>query len=121
MAAMPKKMVFGFALGMLGGIVALIAMAYAWDGTVDCMPIVGLNMLVAAMFFAVAGTFTKNVPVPGNTMVVLAAFCEAMVILSILYDGANIWLNLALAVLGAANILFAACPTVSMWVDAQRV
>lgn len=121
MASMPKKMVFGTTLGVVGGIIALAAMFVAWDGTLDCMPLVGLNMLVTVMFFAVAGAFTKHVPVPGNTVLVLATVCEAAVILSILYDASYLWLNLILAVIGAVNILFAACPTVTGWVDAERV
>lgn len=121
MATMPKKMVFGAALGLVGGIIALGAMFAAWDGTLDSMPLVGVNMLVAVMFFAVAGAFTKNAPVPGNTVLVLAAVCEAVVVLSILYEASYLWLNLILAVIGAVNILFAACPTVTRWVDAERI
>lgn len=117
----PKKMVFGAALGLIGGIIALGAMAASWDGTLDCMTLVGLNMLVAVMFFAVAGAFTKYTPVQGTTVLVLAAVCEAMVFLSILYEASYIWLNLILAVLGAVNILFAACPGVVSWVDAHRI
>ena len=121
MAAMPKKMIFGVGLGFLGGIIALGAMAYAWDGTVDCMPLVGLNMVVALMFFAVGGSFTKTTPVAGSSIAVIAAVCEAMVILSYLYDATFVWINLVLAVIGVACILIGACPTVSHWVDAQRI
>ena len=114
MAAMPKKMIFGVALGLLGGIIALAAMFVAWDGTLDSMTLVGLNMLVTVMFFAVAGTFTRHVPVPGNTVLVLA-------VVSVLYEATYFWLNLILLVIGAANILIAACPTVTKWVDAERI
>ena len=121
MTPVPKKMVFGAALGLIGGIIAMCAIAAAWDGTLDSMPLVGLNLLVACMFFAVAGGFTKYTPVQGSTILVLAAVCEAVVILSILYEGSYLWLNLVLAAIGVANILIAACPTVTTWVDAQRI
>ena len=121
MAAMPKKMIFGVALGLLGGIIALAAMFVAWDGTLDSMTLVGLNMLVTVMFFAVAGTFTRHVPVPGNTVLVLATVCEAAVVVSVLYEATYFWLNLILLVIGAANILIAACPAVTKWVDAERI
>ena len=118
---MPKKMVFGAALGLIGGIIAIGAMSAAWDGTVDSMALVGLNMLVACMFFATAGAFTKFTPVQGSTVLVLAAVCEAMVLLSILYEGSYFLLNLVLAVIGAVNSLFAACPTVTSWGDTNRI
>ena len=121
MTPVPEKMVFGAALGLIGGIIAMCAIAAAWDGTLDSMPLVGLNLLVACMFFAVAGGFTKYTPVQGSTILVLAAVCEAVVILSILYEGSYLWLNLVLAAIGVANILIAACPTVTTWVDAQRI
>lgn len=118
---LPKKMAFGAALGFIGGIIGIAAVAASWSGDIDAMPLVGLNMLVACMFFAVAGSFTKFTPVQGSTVLVLAAACEAVVLLSLLYEASYLWLNLVLAVIGAVNILLAACPTVSTWVDAQRV
>lgn len=121
MSAIPKKMVFGAALGLIGGIIGIAAVACAWDGTLDSLTLVGLNMLVACMFFAVAGAFTKFTSVQGSTILVLAAVCEAMVILSMLYEASYVWLNLILAVIGAVNILFAACPTVISWVDTNRI
>lgn len=117
----PKKMIVGAALGVLGGIIAIGAVAASWDGTLDCMTLVGMNLLVACMFFAVGGAFTKFTPVQGSTVLVLAAVCEAVVILSILYEASYLWLNLILAVLGAVNIVLAACPGVVSWVDAHRV
>ncbi len=121
MAKLPKKMVFGAALGLIGGIIAIAAVAVAWDGTVDSMSLVGLNLLVACMFFAVGGAFTRQTPVQGSTVLVLATICEAVILLSILYKGSYLWLNLILAIIGAVNILFAACPTVTSWVDANRI
>lgn len=121
MIAVPKKMVFGAALGLIGGIIALCAMAAAWDGTTDSMPLVGLNMLVAVMFFAVGGAFTKTAPVQGNTVIVLAAVCEAVVILSALYQSTELWVDIILAVIGAVNIAFAASPAVVSWIDTNRI
>ncbi len=118
---MPKKMLIGTALGMVGGIIALAAMSQAWDGTVDSMSLVGLNMLVCVMFFAVAGAFTKCTPVQGGTVLVLAAVCEAAVLLSALYGATFLWANMVLAVIGVGCILIAACPTVTRWVDAERI
>ena len=121
MTATPKKMVFGAALGLIGGIIAIAAMAASWNGTVDSMYDVGLNMLIACMFFAVAGSFSRFTPVEGRTILALAAVCEAVVLLGIFYSAFDFVLYLVLAVIGAVNILFAACPTVTSWVDTNRI
>lgn len=120
MAETPRKMVFGLALGLIGGIIAMIGVAQAWNG-LDSMPMVGLNLLVACMFFAAGGAFSTTTPVKGSTVLVLAAANEACVLISMMYGAADIVLNLVLAVIGVVIILFAACPHVEKWVDANRI
>lgn len=121
MAETPRKMVFGLALGLVGGIIAMIGVAQAWDGSLDSMSLVGLNLLVACMFFAAGGAFSTTAPVKGSTILVLAAANEACVFISMMYGAADIVLNLVLAVIGVVIILFAACPHVEKWVDANRI
>lgn len=118
--AMPKKMVAGAAIGLVGGVIALAAMSFAWDGTLDCMVSVGLDMLVSVAFFAAAGTFMKYSPIQGSTMVVLSALAVAFTVIALLYEAMPLWVGLILIVLGAVAVLCSACPTVTKWVDANR-
>ena len=74
----PNNMKIGTALGFVGGVIALVAMAASWNADIDSMYLVGINMLVAVMFFAAAGTFTKYSPVCGNTVVVLSGLAGAV-------------------------------------------
>lgn len=120
MGAMPKKMVAGAIIAMFGGIVAFAAMANAWDGSLDCVYSVGLNMLVSVAFFAAAGTFMKYSPVQGSTMIVLSALTIAFTIIALVYGAMAIWMGFLLIALGAAAVLCAACPTVTSWVDSNR-
>ena len=113
-------MKIGSALAFVGAVAAMAAMACAWAGTLDSMPLVGLNMLVAVMFFAAAGTFTRISPVSGNTTLVISVLALCAVLISMLYEATFLWLNIILAVLAAVCILVAACPHVSGWVDANR-
>lgn len=120
MSAMPKKMIAGVAIGFLGGVIAIAAMAQAWDGTLDSTGVVAINMLVAMMFFAVAGGFTSYAPVKGKTLIVLAAINAAFVVASAAYSATFVPVNGLLLILAAVLILCAACPTVTKWVDATR-
>lgn len=118
--AMPTKMVAGAAVGLFGGIVALAVMAATWDGSLDCIVGVGLNMLVSVAFFAAAGTFMKYSPVQGSTMVMLSALAVAFTLVALIYEAMPIGYGLLLIVLGIVSVLCAACPTVTSWVDANR-
>ena len=121
MSAMPKKMMAGLGIGLAGGIVALGAMAYAWDGSLDSLTAVGINMLISILFFAVAGCFTKEAPVAGNSIAVISAVCFATIVLAFLCDTTMFWVILLLGVLAVAEIAVACCPTVVRWVDSVRV
>ena len=121
MAQIPNKMKIGTALGMLGGVVSLAAMAYSWTGVLDDMYAVGLNMLAAVMFFAVAGTFTKYSPVCGNTVLVISGLAMAVAIVGALYNATFLWVSILLALIAVCCILVAACPNTTKWVDGNRV
>lgn len=121
MNTMPIKMKAGMALGILGGMIALVAMAASWTGDIDSMPLVGVNMLIAVMFFAAAGTFTGYSPVSGNTSVVISALAAAVIIIGMLYASTELWISAIMLIVSVGCILVAACPNVTHWIDSNRV
>ncbi len=121
MATMPPKMKIGFGLGMLGGIVALIAMAWSWNGALDNMYPVGLNMLTAVMFFAMAGTLSNQAPVAGSTVLAIAAVALASVVIGFIYGATLPVISIILALIGIGCVLIGACPNVSAWIDSERI
>lgn len=121
MAVQPNYMKVGVALGMFGGVVSMIALAYSWIGDLDGLYGAGLNMLCAAMFFAVAGAFTNHSPVPGNTLIALCAVAIAAAVVSMLYDATLLWVDALLVIIGAVCLLIAAHPGTTNWVDANRI
>ncbi len=120
MSAQPKKMIAGMAVGLVGAIIALAAMAYSWNGDVDSIYNVALNMLVAMMFFAVAGGFSKQAPVAGKTLVVLTAVNVAFAVIATIYSATFIQVEFVLVVLAVVEVLCAACPKVIKWIDNTR-
>lgn len=117
----PNNMKIGTALGFVGGVIALVAMAASWNADIGSMYLVGINMLVAVMFFAAAGTFTKYSPVCGNTVVVLSGLAGAVTIIAAIYGATELWVSVILLVIAVVLVAIAACPHVSKWVDSNRV
>lgn len=120
MSAQPMKMVAGMAIGFVGAIIAFAAMAYSWTGDLDNIYSVALNMLMAMMFFAVAGGFSKRAPIVGRTLIVLAALNVAFSIIALVYASTFIEVEVVLIILAVAEVLCAACPKVTKWIDTTR-
>ncbi|MBP5203482.1 MAG: hypothetical protein J6Z16_02460 [Candidatus Methanomethylophilaceae archaeon] len=120
MSAALKKMSMGMGLGLLGGILAIAAVAYSWDGSFQSIVPVGLNLLIATMFFATAGSFAKSAPVAGKSIAIIAAVCVAMTIVSMAYASTFLWLQIILLAIGVAEVLLGACPAVIRYADTNR-
>ncbi len=119
--SVPLNMKLGCLLGMLGGIISVAAMAFAWGGTTDDMYMVGINLLMMVMFFAAAGTMTSQTPVNSNGVVVVSAIALGVVFLAMLYGSVSLLVGIILAILAIGCIAFGACPGTSRWVDSNRV
>lgn len=71
--AFPGSMKCGLAAGILGGLVSFFAMAYTFKPDMeDAIISMGLLLLIAVMFFAIAGGFSKTSQWTQN---VLLGFC----------------------------------------------
>lgn len=51
---------FGLFVSCLGGIIAIAGLAIYYETTWDAVTTLGVLLLLAAMFFALGGAFTKN-------------------------------------------------------------
>ena len=120
MSAIPKKMSVGMGLGLLGGIVAMAALAYSWDGSLDAINNVAFNLLVATMFFATAGAFAKTAPIAGKSIAVIAGVCVAVTLVSMFYGSTFLWVQIFLLAIGIINVALAACPTVVRYGDSRK-
>jgi len=75
----------GMGLAFITAILALVLMAYVWKGSPESAARVGLDMLVATMFFALAGCFSSHSPVKTNTIIVLSGLTVAFVIIAAIF------------------------------------
>lgn len=120
MSKMPTTMKIGMGVAFLAAILGFAGMAYAWNGSVDSAPLVGLCMLVSMIFFAVAGCFSSYSPVKSGTVIVLSALAVAFVVISLIWGAMILGIGIILLVLGIACVALASFSGTKNWIDTNR-
>ena len=110
----------GLGIGLLGGIISMILVGYAWDGSLDSITNVGFSLLVMAMFFAVAGGFAKGTNMSGKSIAIIAAVCVAAVLIATVYSTQFLWVRIILMAHGVAEVIIASTPGVINYADSNR-
>ncbi len=121
MSSVPNIMKLGMAMAFIGAIIAFVAMAYAWDGTVESAPNIGVCMAVATIFFAVAGSFSTYSPVKDTTVFVLSLLTIAFSILGGVYGAIDPVITVFLAIIGAVCVFCANSPVTSAYIEEARI
>ncbi len=116
----PKIMKAGLAIGLLGGIISMILVGYAWDGSFQSITNVGFSLLVMALFFATAGGFSEGANMSGKSVAIIAAVCVAAVLIATVYNTQFLWVHIILMALGVAEIMIASSSEVIYYTDANR-
>ncbi len=60
MTEIPKKISVGCGLGLIGGVASIICLAVFYTSEPDTLLNMALYMLIACLFFGIAGAFTKT-------------------------------------------------------------
>ena len=114
-------MKIGMLIAFIGAIVAFVAMAQTWDGSLDSAPYVGVDMAVAMIFFAVAGCFSTYSPVKSSTVLVLSGLTVAFSIIAAIYAAMPAIVAVLLVILGLACMTVANLPSTKDYVENARI
>lgn len=121
MSEMPNTMKLGMGCAFLGAIVAFASMAAVWDGSVESATLVGVDMAVAMMFFAVAGSLSAYSPVKGETVTVLSSLATAVAIVAGIIGAMTVFFTLVCAALGVVCIVVSSLQSTRDYVGNSRV
>lgn len=121
MSEMPNTMKLGMAMAFLGAIGAFASMAMAWTGFVESAPIVGLDMLAAMVFFAVAGCFSTYSPVKGSTVVILSALSIAFTVIAAIFGAMNPIVCVILVIFGIICMFCGNLDSTKDYIEANRL
>jgi len=114
-------MKLGMAVAFIGALIAFVAMIFAWNGDIDDAPLVGADMAVAMMFFAVGGCFSAYSPVKASTILVLTVLAIAFSIVAAYFGAMMIVFAVILVILGFICIVFANSSGTKDYVETNRI
>lgn len=118
----PKIVKYGFGFGILGGLIAIVASINTLNLDVSSsITYVGLNLLVAALFFGVGGAFVSGGSGSWSGVTIMAALTTGVAIVVSLYGSIDLWVGLILAIIGVFTILAAASPKTGRWIKVDRM
>lgn len=118
----PKIVRYGFGLGILGGLIAIVASTFALDINVSStFTHVSLNLLVAVLFFGVGGAFASGGPGNWNTVTIMAALTTGVVIAVSMYGSMDFWFAMVLTVIGVLTMIAATSSKTGRWIRKDRM
>ncbi len=117
----PKVVRFGFFLGILGGLLAMLASIYAYDSTEASVVNVGVCLLVMIFFLMLGGGFAPKGNGTWGVLTGIAAITAGICIAMILYGNVDKWLGSAMAVVAMLIVLVAANKNTGRWIRTNRL
>ncbi len=117
----PKIVKFGFLLGILGGLLAILASIYAFDSTEDSVINVGVCLLVMIFFLMLGGGFAPKGNGTWGVLTGVAAVTAGICISMILYGNVDKWLGSAMTVIAILIVFIAANRNTGRWIEVNRL
>ncbi len=118
----PKIVKYGFGLGILGGLIAIVASIFALDINVSStFTHVSLDLLVAVLFFGVGGAFASGGPGNWNAVAIMAALTTGAVIVVSLYGSMELWFAIVLTIIGVLTMIVATSSKTGRWIRKDRM
>lgn len=117
----PKIVKVGFGLGILGGVLALAASVFTYDGGQESIVTVGLCLLVMVLFFALGGGFANDGSGTWGVLTGMSAVTAGICIVMIMYGSIYIWLGVVMTVIALLMIVVALNRNTGRWIKTDRL
>lgn len=116
----PGAIRFGSAFGFIGGLICIFCMAFFFEAKNSALTDMGAYMLLAIMFFALAGGFSKGGQWTWSVLLLMAFLTISAAGCSAVFGAVELYAAAILIVLGALAVLCLAMPQSKIWADRMR-
>ncbi|MDR0523811.1 MAG: hypothetical protein LBG62_05270 [Candidatus Methanoplasma sp.] len=118
---MPKKMHAGAALGAVGGVISMVLLALYFEADADYAAPMGACLLLASLFFAIAGGFTANGQWSWNMLTFMTFLAMGAVIALAIAEIIDLYSGAILAAIAALIVLALMFPSSKTWMERPRI
>ena len=113
--ATPRDMQIGSALGALGGMICIILFALSIGPNKDVIFVVAAYLLLAVLFFALAGALTNNGQWSWNSTFIMTFFTIGMVASMVVFDIVDVCLGIPLISIAALMVICLSDSSIKEW------
>jgi hypothetical protein len=120
MDTVPKNVKAGCALGLIGGTISVMCLVIFFETDVDTLSVMGIYMLFAVLFFALAGALTKNNQWSWDVLTLMTFLTIGIIAASVIYELVEPLYGLVLIVIGALIVVTLAFPSSKVWLNRYK-
>jgi len=121
MKAVPRVVKFGGALGFIGGVISIVCLAFFFNAGEGALVDMGAYMLIAVMFFAVAGGLAKDGQWSWNVLLLMGFLTIGVVGSSVVFEAVDLYAGAILMMVGALIVLCLAFSSTRIWANRMRI
>jgi len=121
MKKVPRTVKVGGALGFIGGLISIACLAIFFEADDSILMVMGAYMLVAVMFFALAGGLAKDGLWSWNVMILMAFLTIGVVGGSVVFEAVDLYAGIILIAIGALIVASLAVPSSKIWTNRMRI
>jgi len=113
----PRAIKIGSTLGFIGGLISIICMAFYFEADSNILVNMGAYMLIAVMFFALAGGLSRGGQWSWNVLLLIAFLTISTVGCTVVFDIVGLYVAVVLAVIGILIVVCLTMPSSKTWAD----
>jgi len=120
MEKVPRIVKMGSALGFLGGVISIFCLAIFFTADNSALSAMGVYMLAAIMFFALAGGLARNGQWSWSVLLLMTFLTISCVGCSVIFSAMDLYAGIILVVIGALIVMSLALPSSKTWANRMR-
>ena len=117
---LPRVIKIGCALAFLGGLFSIICMVLFFESDNSMLVTMGAYLLIAVMFFSLAGGLTKEGQWSWNTLLLMTFLTISAVGCTVVFEVVDLYAGILFVVIGALIVMCLMVPSSRTWADMLR-